>query len=251
VTPSVAYSPYDVIGQVYARHRRPDPRIAAQIEAALGDARTVLDVGAGTGSYEPQDRSVVAVEPSQVMISQRPAGSAPPVRSIAESLPFASGSFDAVLAVLTVHHWRNARAGLREMARVGRRVVVLHFDPAVHNRFWLFTDYVPEVNSLESVQIFGHEEVALEIGATRTEIVPIPADCIDGFNWAYWNRPERYLDPEARACMSGLALLADSMVAARMELLRADLADGTWLRRHGHLLALGSVDGGLRLVIRE
>jgi SAM-dependent methyltransferase len=251
VTPDVAHSRYDVIGRVYARHRRPDPRIAAQIEAALGDARTVLDVGAGTGSYEPRDRQVVAVEPSEIMISQRSPGSAPAVRSIAQSLPFASGSFDAVLAVLTVHHWRNARVGLREMARVGRRVVVLHFDPAVHNRFWLFTDYVPEVNSLESVQVLGHEEVAREIGATRTEVVPIPSDCVDGFNWAYWNRPDGYLDPEARACMSGLALLEDAMVAARMELLRADLADGTWHRRHGHLLALDSVDGGLRLVIRD
>lgn len=247
----VVRSRYDLIGRVYARHRRPDPRISAQIESALGDATTVLDVGAGTGSYEPRGRQVVAVEPSLVMISQRPPEAAPAVRSVAQSLPFASGSFDAVLAVLTVHHWRNAWVGLREMARVGRRVVVLHFDPAVHNQFWLFTDYVPEINSLESVQVFGHEEVAREIGATRTEVVPIPSDCVDGFNWAFWNRPERYLDPEVRACMSGLALLEDEMVAARMEMLRADLADGTWRRRHGHLLALDSVDGGLRLVIRE
>jgi SAM-dependent methyltransferase len=211
----------------------------------------VLNVGAGTGSYEPRGRRVVAAEPSRVMISQRSPESAPAVRSVAESLPFASGSFDAVLAVLTVHHWRNPRVGLREMARVGRRVVVLHFEPAVHNRFWLFTEYVPEVNSLESAKVFGQDQVALEVGATRTEVVPIPKDCVDGFNWAYWNRPERYLDPEARACMSGLALLTDEMVAARVELLRADLADGTWHRRHGHLLALDSVDGGLRLVIRE
>jgi SAM-dependent methyltransferase len=251
VTPEVAYSPYDQIGLVYSRHRQPDPRIAAQIEAALGDARTVLDVGAGTGSYEPAGRDVVAVEPSQVMISQRGPGSAPTVRSVAESLPFASGSFDAVLAVLTVHHWRDARRGLREMARVGRRVVVLHFDPAVHNRFWLFTDYVPECNSLESAKVFDHAELAREIGATRTEVVPIPGDCVDGFNWAFWNRPEMYLEPEVRACMSGLALLDDRMVAARMELLRGDLADGSWHTRHGHLLALDSVDGGLRLVIRE
>jgi SAM-dependent methyltransferase len=251
VGPGLAYSPYDLIGLVYSRHRRPDPRIAAQIEAALGDARTVLDVGAGTGSYEPSERDVVAVEPSQVMIAQRGRGAAPTVRSVAESLPFASGSFDAVLAVLTVHHWRNARLGLKELARVGRRVVVLHFDPAVHNRFWLFSDYVPECNSLESTQIFDHVELAREIGATRTEVVPIPADCIDGFNWAYWNRPAMYLEPEVRACMSGLALLEDSMVAARMEMLRADLADGSWYARHGHLLTLDSVDGGLRLVIRE
>jgi SAM-dependent methyltransferase len=251
VQADVTHSPYDVIGRVYARHRRPDPRISAQIEAALGDARTVLDVGAGTGSYEPRHRVVVAVEPSEVMIAQRPQGSAPAVRSVAESLPFAPGSFDAVLAVLTVHHWRNPRVGLAEMARVGRRVVVLHFDPAVHNRFWLFSDYVPECNSLASARGLDDAEVAREIGATRTEIVPVPRDCIDGFNWAYWNRPHGYLDPEARACMSGLALLDHGMVAARMELLRSDLADGTWHRRHGHLLALDSVDAGLRLVVRD
>lgn len=251
MTSEIAHSPYDVIGRLYSKHRRPDPRIQAQIDAALGDARTVLDVGAGTGSYEPTERDVVAVEPSRVMISQRRPGSAPVVRSVAESLPFASGTFDAVLAVLTVHHWRNPRLGLREMARVGRRVVVLHFDPRVHNRFWLISDYLPECNSLDTAQIFDHEELAAEIGATRIEIVPIPGDCVDGFNWAYWNRPDRYLDPDVRACISGLALLEDRMVAARMELLRADLPDGTWHRRHGHLLALDSLDGGMRLVIRE
>ena len=249
--PEVAHSPYDLIGLVYSRHRRPDPRIAAQIESALGDARTVLDVGAGTGSYEPTEREVVAVEPSQVMIAQRPSGAAPTVRSVAESLPFASGSFDAVLAVLTVHHWRNARLGLREMARVG-------------GASWCSTSTPPYTTASGSSRITFRSAIrssrrrystmpnlAREIGATRTEVVPIPSDCIDGFNWAYWNRPAMYLDPEVRACMSGLALLEDRMVAARMEMLRADLADGTWHARHGHLLALDSVDGGLRLVIQR
>jgi SAM-dependent methyltransferase len=242
---------YDVIGRLYSRHRRPDPRIAAQIEAALGDARTVLDVGAGTGSYEPRDKTVVACDPSSVMISQRPVGSGPAVRSVAEALPFASGAFDAVLAVLTVHHWNAPRVGLRELARVGRRVVVLHFEPDVHNSFWLFDDYLPECNSLRASWLVTPEQVAREIGATRTEIVPVPGDCVDGFNWAYWKRPERYLDPEARACISNLALLDDDMVASRMERLRSDLEGGAWLRRHGHLLALDSIDGGLRLVVRE
>jgi len=242
---------YDEIGRLYSHHRQPDPRIAAQIDRALGDADTVLDVGAGTGSYEPGDRRVVAAEPSKVMISQRPTGSAPAVRSVAESLPFESGSFDAVLAILTLHHWRSPRIGLREMARVGRRVVILHFEQEVHGRFWLFTDYIPEVNTLPTARTLDPSEVASEVGASRTETIPIPGDCIDGFNWAYWKRPERYLDPEARACMSGLALLQDDLVAERMERLKSDLADGTWHRRHGHLMALDSIDGGLRLVIRD
>ena len=185
------------------------------------------------------------------MISQRPVGSAPAVRSVAEALPFASGAFDAVLAVLTIHHWNAPRVGLREMARVGRKVVVLHFDPDVHNRFWLFDDYLPECNSLAGVVADDSRAGRREIGATRTETVPVPGDCVDGFNWAYWKRPERYLDPEARACISNLALLDDDMVASRMERLRSDLAGGAWHRRHGHLLALDSIDGGLRLVVRE
>jgi SAM-dependent methyltransferase len=242
---------YDVIGQVYAEYRKPDTRIAAQIEEALGDARTVLNVGAGTGSYEPKSRSVIAVEPSLVMISQRKSGAAQVVRSVAEKLPFASGSFDAALAVLTVHHWGAPRVGLRELSRVARRVVILHFDPIVHNEMWVFSDYLPECNALRTHQVIDHIEVAAEIRATRVETVPVPGDCTDGFNWAYWKRPERYLDPQARACISGIALLPDGLVAQRMEQLRADIADGSWHRRHGHLLALDAIDGGLRLVVRD
>jgi Methyltransferase domain len=244
-------TPYDRIGRLYSRFRRPDPRIAAQIDNALGNADTILNVGAGTGSYEPVQRRVVAAEPSSVMISQRPAGSAPVVRSMAESLPFGSGTFDAVLAIFTIHHWSQQRIGLRELARVGRRIVILHFDQEVHGRFWLFEDYLPESNALPVARHLDPRQVASEIGATRTETIPVPADCIDGFNWAYWRRPEIYLDPDARACISGLALLEDGLVASRMELLRRDLADGTWRRRHGHLLALDSIDAGIRLVIRD
>jgi SAM-dependent methyltransferase len=242
---------YDVIGRLYSLHRRADPRIALQVESALGDARTVLDVGAGTGSYEPKDKAIVAAEPSEVMIGQRPPGSGPAVRSVAEYLPFATASFDAVLAIFTVHHWTSPRLGLREMRRVGGRVVILHFDPVVHNMFWLFSDYLPEAVDLRASQPPAPDEVASELGADRVEVVPVPADCTDGFNWAYWRRPEMYLVPEIRACISGIALLDDALVAERMELLRSDIDDGTWRRRHGHLLALDSVDGGLRLIVRE
>lgn len=242
---------YDTIGAVYARHRRPDPRVAAQIEGALGDAGSVVNVGAGTGSYEPADRAVTAVEPSSVMIGQRRAGAAPVVQAVAERLPFADGAFDAGLAVFTIHHWRDVGAGLAEMSRVARRLVVFTFDPALHKEFWLIEDYVPEMGALSSTNTVEPETVAELVGADRIEVVPIPADCIDGFNWAYWRRPEAYLDPEVPACISGLALLDDEMVAQRMERLAADLDDGTWQSRHGHLRQLESIDGGLRIVVRR
>ncbi|HXQ62101.1 MAG TPA: class I SAM-dependent methyltransferase [Acidimicrobiales bacterium] len=242
---------YDLIGSVYARHRRPDPRVAGQIGRALGDAATVVNVGAGTGSYEPVGRTVVAVEPSGVMIGQRPPGSPPVVQAIAEDLPFPDDAFDAAMAILTIHHWTDAAAGLAEMARVARRVVVFTFDPTVHKSFWLLRDYVPEANALPSTNSIGPDTVAEVIGADRIEVVTVPADCVDGFNWAYWRRPRAYLDPDVRACISGLALLDDDLVVRRMERLRADLDDGSWMRRHGHLLGLESIDGGFRLVVRD
>jgi len=242
---------YDTIGRAYARYRRPDPRIAIQIETALSDAVTVVDVGAGTGSYEPPGRRVVAVEPSGVMARQRADSAAPVVHAVAEELPFTDGAFDAAMAIFTIHHWTDVIAGLHDMVRVGRRVVVLTFDPEVHSTFWLTTDYVPEANALPSARIIGPEVVADTIDADRVETVPVPADCIDGFNWAYWRRPDAYLHPDVRACISGLALLPADLVARRMERLRSDLADGTWERRHGRLLDLDMIDGGLRLVVRE
>jgi len=248
---SRAVALYDGIGGSYARHRRPDPRIAAQIEAALGTARAVVDIGAGTGSYEPPGRVVVAVEPSPVMAAQRTVGAAPVVRAVAESLPFPADCFDGAMAVLTIHHWSDVVGGLREMVRVARRVAVLTFDPVVHSRFWLFSEYLPEVNSLPASQVLAPAAVAEVIGAHRVEPVLVPRDCVDGFNWAYWQRPQEYLDPDVRACMSGLAMLPGDLVAERMERLRSDIADGTWHTRHEDLLGLPSIDGGLRLVVRQ
>src|SRR5579872_4160979 len=242
---------YDTIGSVYARHRRPDRRIAAQIDRALGEKGSVVNVGAGTGSYEPGDRPVVAVEPSPVMIGQRPPGSAPVVRATAEELPFGDGAFDAATAFLTVHHWKDPAAGLAEMGRVARRVVVFTFDPEVHGSYWLLQDYIPEAYAPPGTNTMALEEVAGVLGADRTEVLPVPADCSDGFNWAFWNRPEAYLDAEVRACISGLAMLDDEMVAARMQRLATDLEDGTWDARHGHLREMDSIDGGFRLVIRD
>ena len=184
------------------------------------------------------------------MVRQRAPDAPAVLRAVAERLPFADGAFDAAMSVLSIHHWADVSAGLREMARVAGRVVVLTFDPVVHGTLWLFTEYLPESPSLASSNPPSPEAVAEIIGAERVETVGIPADCVDGFNWAYWRRPEAYLDPVARSCMSGLALLDDDLVARRMEQLRADLSDGTWHARHRDLLGRDSIDGGLRLVVR-
>jgi SAM-dependent methyltransferase len=242
---------YDRIGAHYGSFRRPDPRIAAQVRAALGAAASVVNVGAGTGSYEPTDRRVVAVEPSSVMVGQRPLGAAPVVRGLAEALPFADGAFEAALAVLTVHHWEDLGAGLAELVRVAARIVVLTFDPDPHFSYWLVEEYLPEILDLASARSPGVARVAELLGAGRVDVVPIPADCQDGFNWAYWRRPEAYLDPVVRSCISGVALLPDELVEERMGRLRDDLASGRWYRRHADLLDRPAVDGGFRLVIRD
>jgi len=247
----IAEATYDVIGRRYAQYRQPDPRIASQIEAALGNAELVLNVGAGTGSYEVSDRRVVAVEPSPVMLAQRSPDGAPAVRAVAGALPFADDSFDAATAILTVHHWPDAASGLAELCRVADGIVIFTFDAEIHARHWLFEEYLPETITLDTWRTPPVESVAEAVAADRVEVVPVPADCVDGFNWAYWRRPESYLDPGVRSCISGLAQLPDALVASRMEQLAADLADGSWQSRHAALTQLDSVDGGLRLVTRS
>lgn len=240
---------YDRIGLNYAQLRRPDPRLARVIQEALGEAQSVLNVGAGAGSYEPADRSVTAVEPSAEMIRQRPPGAAPVVQASAESLPFADGSFDAAMAILTVHHWPQQRVGLRELRRVARgRVVLLTFDPA--ERPWL-TDYLPELASLDEAQMPPLSAYAEWLGGrVRIESVPIPHDCSDGFLYAYWRRPEAYLDPQVRAGSSSFWALRE-VVQPALERLRADLASGAWAERYAQLQALDEYDAGYRLVIAE
>jgi SAM-dependent methyltransferase len=242
---------YDVIGTAYARHRRAEPRIADALWAALGSARTILDVGAGTGSYEPSDRAVVAVEPSAVMIAQRPATAPPVVTATAGALPFAERSFDAAIAVLTVHHWADPARGVAEMRRVAHRQVVLTFDPVVHSHFWLLADYVPAAAELEVARALPLDRMAELLGATRVETVPVPHDCVDGFGWAYWRRPAAYLDPEVRSCISMLAQLEPGDLQDGLARLAEDLASGDWVRRHGHLLDQEYIDGGYRLLVAE
>jgi SAM-dependent methyltransferase len=239
---------YDRLGVGYTRVRGEDPRIAAAIRAALGDARTVVNVGAGTGSYEPKDREVVAVEPSDVMIAQRPPGSAPVVRGTAEALPFPDDHFDAAMTVLSDHHWPDRAAGLREMRRVARRrAVILGFDTRALLDFWLSREYLltwrPEGDSTADL-----EE---HFGLARSEVVPIPHDCRDGFLSAYWRRPHAYLDPEVRAGISVFRLLPEADVAEAMARLRADLESGEWERRHADLFDVGELDLGYRIWIAD
>lgn len=239
---------YDTIGRSYIGKRRADPRIERQIWSALGDARTVVNVGAGTGSYEPTDRRVVAVEPSAVMIAQRPAGSAPVVRGVAEALPFADGTFDAALAILTVHHWTDHVAGLAELRRVARRQVLLGFDVQFMYRFWGWRDYFASAVAIDDDAPTVDDVLAL-MGGGRVEAVPVPWDCTDGFGAAYWRRPEAYLEPAVRSSISCFARHDPVLVDEGVERLRCDLESGEWHRRYADLLELDEIDLGYRLLI--
>jgi SAM-dependent methyltransferase len=240
---------YDTIGATYTVTRRTEPRIAATIWAALGDARTVLNVGAGTGSYEPPGRDVTAVEPSALMRAHRPADAPPSVAAVAESLPFQDQSFDAAMAVSTVHHWPDPIAGLREMRRVARRVVVFTCDSSEtgwRRRFWLTRDYLPEVADF-SIGRPSLTEQARAIGA-RVEPVLIPWDCADGLFEAYWRRPEAYLDDQVRRGVSVWARVGPDAERRAVRSLRDDLGSGRWAERNRDLLALDAAELGLRLL---
>jgi SAM-dependent methyltransferase len=240
---------YDRLGRTYTATRREDARLAAAIGEALGDARTVLNVGAGTGSYEPRDRDVTAVEPSPVMRAQRPAHAPAAIDAHAEALPFADGEFDATMAVLSDHHWEDRAGGLRELRRVAsRRAVVFTWDQAYVDAFWLTRDYLPGFRRLPGMPL---EEVAEHLGATRIQPVPLAHDWGDGFLMAFWRRPEAYLDATVRDGISCFGLLPDSEVAEFEAALRGDLSSGAWARRNEALLDLEELDLGLRLVIAE
>jgi SAM-dependent methyltransferase len=240
---------YDQIGTTYRDTRRQDPRIARSIELALGDARSVLNVGAGTGSYEPTDREVLAVEPSETMLRQRPEGAAPAVRACAEALPLPDRSFDAALAVNTVHHWHDVRAGLRELRRVTRhRVVILHRNPQEGVALWLTEEYFPSLLSGRRMAEITRA-IEDELGPVERVRIPLPARCEDGLLSGYWARPEMYLDSAVRRNISNFALADDAAVQRGLEALRADLASGAWDGRHGHLRSQAEIDLGHRLFI--
>jgi SAM-dependent methyltransferase len=243
---------YDRMGLGYGAVRRPDPRIAAQIEAALGDAESVLNVGAGTGSYEPTGRNVTAVEPSQTMIEQRPPGAAPVVEAFAESLPFEDDSFDAAMALITVHHWSDARAGLAEMVRVARqRVLVLTFTPTPPEELWMARDYFPRILDFHERVMLPIDELTAMLPGASVEPVPIPSQCTDGFWLAIWDRPEMHLDPDVRRASSSWHHMAQNEIDNGLARLSADLESGRWDERNGPLRTQAELDVGLRLVIAE
>ncbi len=239
---------YDEIGRTYGRTRRPDPRIAARISAAIGPSATVVSVGAGTGSYEPPG-TVLAVEPSAAMIAQRPPWAAPAVQAAAEAIPLDDGACDVALAVLTIHHWSDLEAGFAELRRVGRRQVLLTWDPAYAEALWLVTDYLPRLAEVNRRRFPALERIVdLLGGEARVETVPVPHDCVDGFQGAFWRRPEAYLDPFVRAGISDFALLSTAEEQTALERLEDDLGSGAFRARHADLLALDELDLGYRLL---
>lgn len=240
---------YDRIGRGYATTRRPDPRIARRIHDALGGARSVLNVGAGAGSYEPEAARVVAVEPSGEMIAQR-ASAVPVVRATAGALPFAPNSFDAAMAVLTIHHWGDWRAGVAEMQRVTTsRIVFLTWDPEAGAGFWLL-DYFPGILELDRGRFPPVDEMLAATGGRSYEL-PVPHDCSDGFLGAWWREPAAYLDARLRAAMSGFVMLPDDELERGLARLEADIDSGAWERRHGALREREAVDLGYRLVVAD
>jgi hypothetical protein len=242
---------YDRIGASYPATRQPDPRIASQVHTALSMMGTVVNVGAGTGAYEPP-QTIAAVEPSMVMITQRPSGSAPCVLATVEALPLRDKCVDAAMAMLTVHHWSDVAAGIRQLRRVTRyRIVVLTWDQAVTRNFWLLREYLPEAARISDALYVPVNHLVELLGGAEVQTVPVPYDCTDGFGAAYWRRPEAYLDPTVRAGISMLAYAGESGLADGLSRLAADLRSGKWHERHGELLGQEQLDAGYRLLISD
>jgi SAM-dependent methyltransferase len=246
-------SAYDQVGRGYTATRRPDPRIAARIDEALGDARTIVNVGAGAGAYEPSNREVLAIEPSRAMIAQRAPDSAPAIRGYAENLPLEADSVDAAMACMTLHHWADWRIGVQELRRVARkRVVIFTYDHSYAKRFWLLRDYLPKLSRLDGARFPAIDEQRVAIGDdVELEPVPIPHDCEDGFLAAYWRRPRAYLDEQIRAGMSIFQLPSAGRLLDGLELLAEDLETGRWEERYHDILEQEELDLGYRLLITE
>jgi SAM-dependent methyltransferase len=248
----VAATRYDTIGHGYARTRREDPRFRALIHAGLGNALTVVNVGAGAGAYEPNDRYVIAIEPSDVMAAQRSPDLAPAIRASAGNIPLRDHSVDAAMAILSIHHWDEEREqGVRELRRVARGpVVILTYDASVCGEMWLMADYLPEVAALDRKIFPNPERIAEWLGGkVRIDNVPIPRDTPDWNLGSFWAHPERVLDPDARAATSGFARMPSSVVDRVVSEISRDLASGRWDERYGRLRRLDALDVGLRLVV--
>nr|WP_231104851.1 methyltransferase domain-containing protein [Haloechinothrix halophila] len=239
---------YDRIGNGYSLGRRTDRRWMTAILAALGTAHSIANIGAGTGSYEPDDRPVLALEPSSKMVRQRPHTAHPAVRAVAEALPLRDHAVDAALAVLTVHHWSDWRAGLTELRRIAPRQVVLAYDTHRHTEFWLVRDYIPEIADVELTRPSA-DDIATELRADSVTALPLPWDFTDGVFPAYWRRPAAYLDPRVRRACSALAQTNPDAVERGIDRLRHDLNTRRWHERHRNLLDLDRWDAGFRLIV--
>jgi SAM-dependent methyltransferase len=253
ITDEFQGSPYDQIGLGYTSTRRPDPRIAVQIHEALGDARSIVNVGAGAGAYEPCDREVLPIEPSERMIAQRPPELAAAQRGYAESLPLAADSVDAAMACMTLHHWADWRIGVQELRRVARkRVVIFTYDHTYATQFWLLRDYLPKLARLDCARFPAIDEQRVATGdEVRVEPVPIPHDCEDGFLAAYWRRPAAYLDERVRSGMSAFRLPGAGQLLDGLEVLADDLRTGRWEDCNHDILEREELDLGYRLLVAE
>jgi SAM-dependent methyltransferase len=244
---------YDRTGSTYSLTRRPDPRIGAVIDRALHGVRLVANIGAGTGAYEPS-HTVVAVEPSRVMINQRSPAAAPAVQAAAECLPIGTDAVDAAMAVLTVHHWTDLAAGVSEMLRIARRrVVILTWDHMVFRQFWLLREYLPAATKTDARLAVPITTLISLLGEDHVSVVsiPVPHDCIDGFGGAYWRRPHAYLDDAVQSGMSLFALTPKAELEEGLSRLRSDLTTGDWNRRHADVLQKSQLDLGYRLLIAQ
>ena len=241
---------YETIGVGYSVGRRPDPRWQQVINSVIGDAKRVINIGAGTGSYEPKGRALIAVEPSELMVGQRPRSAASVVMASAENVPIVSGWADLAMTLLSLHHWTDWRAGISEMRRLAPRRLVLTYDAEFHASFWLLRDYLPEVAASERTRAPKVEDIANALGGD-VEIITleVPWDCVDGVLPAHWRRPAAYLDPQVRACCSGLAQAEPRFVDRAVRALASDLDSGAWEQRNKDLVLMNSLDAGFRLVV--
>jgi SAM-dependent methyltransferase len=237
---------YDGIGKEYRNYRIPDDRIAAIVSRELADARAIVNIGAGVGSYEPDDKKVIAVEPSRVMIDQRRKHKAPIVQACAEALPFRQDTFDCAMAILTIHHWSDIERGLQEAVRVAKGKIVLLTWIGFTSHFWLL-DYLPQIKSIDESMFPSLEQLSSWIGPVRSVVVPIPRDCTDGFLCAYWRRPEAYLDEEIRSAISTFSRVYN--IEEGLKRLKNDISTGLWHERYGDLLEKNEIDFGYRVVI--
>ena len=241
---------YETIGVGYSIGRRPDPRWQDAINSVIGDAKRVINIGAGTGSYEPRERTVIAVEPSELMVSQRSKTAAPVVMARAENVPILSGWADFTMTLLSLHHWTDWRAGITEMRRLASRRLVLTYEPELHSSFWLLRDYLPEVAASERTRTPKVEDIADALGGdVEINVLEVPWDCVDGVLPAHWRRPAAYLNPQVRACCSGLAQADHRIIERAVRELANDLHSGAWGQRNKDLVELNSFDAGFRLVV--